>query len=198
MPTPDDRTVPRSKPVISLISWRSKVFRPLLVPLGRWFAADWNSRLVVPLECYAASTLIAARLGSLLVVACGASSCSPSAKTEAATLIGAVDRYRNASDEAKLDRARAVGSVRCSDSSVCKAKRACEDAVVPSARALAIKDQVSERVRDLREGRLAPDSPEAAALPEALHEAERLLAEGRAKMPECERLLIALRVALGV
>jgi hypothetical protein len=137
-------------------------------------------------------------MGSLILLSCTVFSCSPTAKSEAAALLAAVDRYRDASDSAKVDRAHAVAGTRCSDVTVCNAKRACEEAILPSARALAIKDRVSERVRDLREGRLAPDSPEASALPTALEDAERLLNEGRAKMPECERLLVELRVALGV
>jgi hypothetical protein len=142
--------------------------------------------------------LTTARWGSLVLLAFVASWCSPSAKTEAASLVGAVDRFRDAPDAAKVERARAVATIRCSAASVCRARHVCEDAVAPSARAFEIKNLVTERVADIRAGRLAPDSPEASSLPNALSEAEHLLAEGRDKMPECERLLAELRAALGV
>ncbi|MGA2449910.1 MAG: hypothetical protein ABTD50_14625 [Polyangiaceae bacterium] len=142
--------------------------------------------------------MVTARWCLLALIALGASSCSPSARTEAASLVGAVDRFRDASDAAKVERARAIAAVPCSDASVCKARRACEDAVVPSARAVEIKNLVAARLADIRAGRLTPDSPEASSLPSALGEAERLLAEGREKMPECERSLAELRAVLGV
>jgi hypothetical protein len=133
-----------------------------------------------------------------VLVACCALSCAPGAKHQAATLLGAVDRFRDAADEVKAERARAVVAVRCDDATVCSAKRACEEAIVPSARAWELKGEISLRIRDIRGGRLAADSPRASELLDELHEAERLLGEGRSKMPECERLLAQLRVTFAL
>jgi hypothetical protein len=81
---------------------------------------------------------------------------------------------------------------------VCDAKRACLAAIQPTAQALALKEEVAARIEDLQSKRLSPDSPEAQALPGKLDLAARLLSEGRAKMPECEKKLADLRLASGV
>jgi hypothetical protein len=90
-----------------------------------------------------------------------------------------------------------VAGVACTDAKVCTAKRACLAAIDPTARALALKDEVVRRVADLEEKRLSPESPEAQALPGKLDEAERLLREGRAKMPDCEKQLTDLQLEYG-
>ncbi len=138
------------------------------------------------------------RAALALVAAASVIACAGAAKREASILVAAVDRYRRADSASKPAEAQTVAAVSCTDTKVCGAKRACLAALDPTARALAIKDEVARRITDLQERRLAPDSPEAQALPAKLDEAEKLLREGRAKMPDCEKQLTDLQVEYGV
>ena len=106
----------------------------------------------------------------------------------------AVDRFSRASTVAM---AQAVDAVSCTDERVCDAKRVCMEALDPTAKALALKDEVSLRLTDLEAARLAPDSATAQELPGKLDEASRLLREGHAKMHECDAKLTDLRVTYG-
>lgn len=136
--------------------------------------------------------------GLTLLVLATITACSGSGKREAATLADAVDRYRRADDTAKEAQGKAVAALSCTDARVCDAKQACVAAMEPTTRGLALKDEVVRRLADLEQKRLAPDSPEAEALPGKLDEAERLLKDGRAKMSTCDARLTDLRVAFGV
>ncbi len=133
-----------------------------------------------------------------LGVAAAPNACVSGARGEAAKLVSAVDRYRHAPDASKTVEAQAVAAVPCTDAKVCEAKRVCVAALDPTARALALKEEVAGRLRDIEQSRLAPDAPDARALPAKLDDAERLLREGRAKMPECERRLTDLSADYGV
>jgi hypothetical protein len=124
--------------------------------------------------------------------------CSGSVKRETALLVAAVDRYERADDASKGTQLQAVAAVACSAAQVCDAKRACLAAMDPTAQALALKEEVAARIEDLQNKRLSQDSPEAQALPGKLDLAAKLLKEGRAKMPACERKLADLRIASGV
>jgi hypothetical protein len=134
---------------------------------------------------------------AMLGCAYALAACDGGARREATTLTDAVDRYRRASDASKAAARDAVAAVACTDSRVCDAKQACVAAIEPTTRALALKDEVSRRLGDLEQKRLAPDSPEAQALPGKLDEAELLLKDGRAKMAICDARLTDLRVAFG-
>jgi hypothetical protein len=123
--------------------------------------------------------------------------CSGGAKREASSLLAAVDRYRRADNSSKAAESQIVAGVACSDAKVCGAKRACLDAIEPTARALNLKDEVARRLADIQGKRLTPDSSEAQALPGKLDEAEKLLHEGRSKMPDCERKLTDLQIEYG-
>ena len=123
--------------------------------------------------------------------------CSGSVKRETASLVAAVDRYERADDASKGAQVQAVAAVACSAAQVCDAKRACLAAMEPTAQALALKEEVAARIEDLQNKRLSQDSPEAQALPGKLDLAAKLLKEGRAKMPACERKLADLRIASG-
>jgi hypothetical protein len=134
----------------------------------------------------------------LFATACMAVACSgSSARRESASLLAAMDLYERADDASKGVQAQAFAGVACSAAQVCDAKRACLAAITPTARALALKDEVSARIEDLQAKRLSPDAPEAQGLPDKLDLATKLLNEGRAKMPECEKKLADLRVASG-
>jgi hypothetical protein len=132
-----------------------------------------------------------------LALALALAACTGTGKREAASLAEAVDRYRRADDASKEAQGRAVDAVACTDPRVCDAKQACLAAIEPTTRALALKDEVTRRLGDLEQKRLAPDSPEAQALPAKLDDAERLLKEGRAKMTACDARLAELRTQLG-
>ncbi len=134
---------------------------------------------------------------AVVLALAGALGCTSSAKREAASLLVAMDRYQREGNATKVTDAQAVAAVACTDGRVCETKRVCLAAIEPTARALALKDEVSARVDDLQAKRLAPDSPEAQALPGKLDLATKLLNEGRSNMPLCERKLADLRVALG-
>jgi hypothetical protein len=107
-----------------------------------------------------------------------------------------VDRYRHADDESKPARAQAVAAVLCRAADVCEAKRVCLDAIDPTTRGLILKDEVTARLGDIEQRRLAPMAPEAVSLPEKLDEAARLLEMGRRNMTECDRRLADLAVHL--
>jgi hypothetical protein len=123
--------------------------------------------------------------------------CTSPGKREATALADAVDRYRHAADASKAGEGKAVAAVECTDTRVCDAKQTCVAAIEPTTRALALKDEVAKRLVELEQKRLAPDSPEAAALPGKLDEAERLLKDGQAGMARCDARLTDLRVAFG-
>jgi hypothetical protein len=123
--------------------------------------------------------------------------CTGAGKREAASLTEAVDRYRHADDANKEAQGRAVAAVACTDDRVCAAKSACMAAIEPTTQALTLKDEVTRRLADLEQKRLAPDSPEAQALPGKLDEAERLLKDGHAKMTICDAKLAELHTQLG-
>jgi hypothetical protein len=125
------------------------------------------------------------------------SACRAAGRHEADALYDAVDLFRRADGAGRGGRVQAVAALECTEPRVCEAKRVCLEAIDPTSRALALKDEVSARVADLEQKRLAPDAPEIAALPGKLDEAARLLQTGRAKMSECESKLAELRVDFG-
>jgi hypothetical protein len=123
--------------------------------------------------------------------------CAASGRRETSALVDAVDRYRQADNKSKPTQADAVAALPCSTASVCEAKRVCLEAIGPTTRALTLKDEVTARLADIEQKRLAPAAAEAASLPGKLDEATRLLETGRAKMTECERRLADLRIEYG-
>ena len=134
---------------------------------------------------------------SLSAVVTAVVGCAGSGRRETSALAVAVDLYRRADDASRAQRVAAIAKVDCSDPAVCQAKGACLAAAEPTARALALKTEVTLRLADIEGHRLAPDDPEAQALPDKLDEASRLLVAGRAKMTECEKALADLRLKYG-
>jgi hypothetical protein len=132
------------------------------------------------------------------LIAASLIACTGSAKREAATLVAEFDRYRRADNASKAAEAQRIANVSCSDAQVCGAKHACLAAIDPTVRALAIKDEVARRLADIEHKRISPESSDAQALPGKLDEAERLLNEARAKMPDCEKDLAELQLEHGV
>ncbi|MGD0676909.1 MAG: hypothetical protein ABSC94_15960 [Polyangiaceae bacterium] len=132
---------------------------------------------------------------ALFVILLG--SCTGAARRETSALFEAVDHYRRAAEPSKASQGQALIGLVCTDAAVCEAKRVCSEAVEPTTRALQLKSEVTARMLDLEQKRLAPGAPEAEALPAKLDEAAHLLEVGRAKMTECERRLADLRVRYG-
>jgi hypothetical protein len=135
------------------------------------------------------------RAALFLILGLGA--CHESGKREAATLDEAVDRYRRAEGAEKASRAQAVADAPCAIPEVCDAKNTCLAAIGPTTRALALKDEVARLLGDLQEKRLPVDAAAAQALPAKLDEATALLQQGRAKMADCEKQLVDLRLYYG-
>ena len=132
-----------------------------------------------------------------LVCALLAAACTSAARAETSALASAVDRWRRSEGPGKDTAGRAVGAVACSERQVCEARQACVAAIEPTSRALALTDEVTARMIEIEAMRLAPNSPEASALPDKLDEAKRLLEEGRAHMADCDAKLAALQLAFG-
>jgi hypothetical protein len=120
------------------------------------------------------------------------------ARREARSLVDTVERFRRAENDQKPAMAAVVSGVACTDAEVCAAKKACVEAIDPTARALALKDEVARALDDLAAKKLDPRDTRAQALPQKLDDAERLLNEGRAKMPACEQKIAELKVKHGV
>jgi len=129
---------------------------------------------------------------SLLVLGCHGSG-----RGEAAALDDAVDRYRRAEATQKASESQTVADLSCTVPEVCDAKKACLAAMGPTTRALAIKDEVARMLVELQQKRLPLDAASAQELPGKLDEATQLLQEGKAKMADCEKQLVDLRLHFG-
>ena len=131
---------------------------------------------------------------TFLVVA----ACTPSAKPQAASLVAAVDRFRQVENAEKPARLSDVEAVACSDKEVCAAKDACLAYARPTVEGLKLKDEVQRGLNDLDEKRLEPDAAAARALPAKLDEASRALERGHASLVDCDTKVMALRVKYGI
>jgi hypothetical protein len=120
--------------------------------------------------------------------------CESARDREAASLATAVERFRQADNLERPQRVEPVKAVACTAPEVCAAKAACLKGIEPTVKALALKAEVERGLADLKSGTLAPDSPEAAAMPKKLDEAEALLKEGKAAMDRCDQALGDLRL----
>ena len=114
-------------------------------------------------------------------------------REETAALASAVDRFRGASDAEKPAAAEAIAAVRCTDRDVCSAKAECLAVATASVKAAAIQKELQGKLADLHAGRLAPDAPEAAALPGKVDEAEREVAEAKSHVESCDAQLKILQ-----
>lgn len=138
------------------------------------------------------------RLFFVPLLATCALACGNPAKREAASLVSAVDRFRRAGNPSKPQEARTIASVACADPEVCAAKEACLAASEPTAKALALKNEVEHGVSDLEQKKLSPDDPVARSLPEKLDQAQHLLEEGHGKMAACDEKVGRLRIKYGL
>ncbi len=86
-----------------------------------------------------------------VMLSAAASACHDAPRRETAALLNAVDFFRRADAAGRAERARAIANLPCTDARVCEAKGICVAAVEPTARALALKDEVTARVADLEQ-----------------------------------------------
>lgn len=133
-------------------------------------------------------------MGVVAAVALAIGACGPG-KAEAAALDRAVTAFRQAENEQKAARARAVEAAPCTAEDVCAAREAC----VASARATADGLERKQAVaRALASQPPTPDDPRAKRLLEELAAAEASLAEGQARVLACDNAMRALRRTYGL
>jgi hypothetical protein len=115
-------------------------------------------------------------------------------KQEAGALIHAIEQYRAAPDELKVDRVADINAVICTASDVCDAKAECLKMADPTAKALAIKVQAQKTLEAIKNGNEMPSDPNVKALPDQLDLASKLLDEGHAELQPCEEKVTGLRI----
>ena len=120
--------------------------------------------------------------------------CTDPVKTEAASLVAAVDRFRAAPNEQKPGLLAPLAGAACTDKDVCAAKEACLSFAKPTSDGLTLKNEVERKISDLQNGRLDRDSDEARALPMKLEEAQKLLRQGETALGACHEKTLTLRV----
>ncbi|MEO7112011.1 MAG: hypothetical protein ABI183_16325 [Polyangiaceae bacterium] len=115
-------------------------------------------------------------------------------KQEAGALLHAIDQYRAAPDELKLQRAAEISGTVCSTPEICDTKVECLKMAEPTAKALAIKVQAAKTLAAIQSGHELPNDPNVKSLPDQLDEASRLLDEGHAELQPCEEKITGLRI----
>jgi hypothetical protein len=128
----------------------------------------------------------------LSATACGSN------KREAASLVAAVDRYRQVEMGAKGAPAAAIAAVTCSAPEVCAAKEACVAAAAPTSEGVALKAEVESALADLHAGKLTQEQAASRGLPQKLDRATQLLDQGHAKLSACDAKITALRLQYGL
>ncbi len=142
--------------------------------------------LVVSRRAAAFQAMQVAAIATLL--ACGGT------KREAAVVVNAIDRYREAENNRKPELADALAALPCSDAEVCATKKACVAASDPTARGLRLQKEVEQGLADITSGKLKKDDPAARALSTKLDESNRLREQGDQALDECNRQVTALRI----
>lgn len=115
-------------------------------------------------------------------------------KQEAGALLHAIDQYRAAPDELKVERVADISAVKCTTPEICDTKAECLKMADPTARALAIKVQAQKTLAQIQNGQEQPNDPNVKGLPDQLDEASRLLDEGHAELQPCEEKVTGLRI----
>ena len=125
---------------------------------------------------------------ALFVIACSHD------KQEAGALLHAIEQYRSAPDELKVDRVADITAVVCTASDVCDSKAECLKMAELTAKALAIKVQAQRTLAAIQDGHETPNDPNVKGLPDQLDEASKLLDQGHAELQPCEEKLTGLRI----
>jgi hypothetical protein len=115
-------------------------------------------------------------------------------KQEAGALLHAIDQYRAAPDDLKVERVADISAVTCSTQEICDAKTECLKMADPTARALAIKVQAQKTLASIQNGQEQPNDPNVKGLPDQLDLASKLLDEGHAELQPCEEKVTGLRI----
>ncbi|HEY1957565.1 MAG TPA: hypothetical protein VGH28_18225 [Polyangiaceae bacterium] len=113
------------------------------------------------------------------------------AKDEASQLVGAVDAYRAASNDAKPEKAKAIDAVACTDEEVCKAKDACRKSADATAKGLALQSEIQDAIKD--GGKADPDT-----MQKKFEESNSDLAEGYGYLDDCRAKVQHLRDRFGI
>jgi hypothetical protein len=138
------------------------------------------------------------KMRRLLVVLLFALAACGGTKREASAVVGAIDRYRDADNDHRPEKADLLDAVPCSDAEVCAAKTACMKAADPTAKGLRLKREVEKGLADVQAGKLSPQDPAAQAMPGKLDDSQRLMDEGQKALDQCDQLATALRIKYGL
>ena len=111
----------------------------------------------------------------------------------AAQVAEAMDRFRKADNAAKPAMVEGLRNVKCTATDVCKARDACLASAEATAKSLRLKSEVEQGLSAVEKGTMPKDSAEARALGGKLDEAETLLREGFAALPNCDDQVMALK-----
>ena len=129
-----------------------------------------------------------------VALSCAALAACHGARDEARALVGAVDRFRQASNDDKPALADALDKVACTDEAVCAAKAACTKSADATARGLRLQKEVKAGLQHAEAGAGAVD---AHALADKWSEAGTQLDEGFKALPDCDGKVEHLRAEYG-
>ncbi len=157
---------------------------------GNWQWGDALPGRPFPLACclFPVSCFFLFLSGAGLLAACDSGP-----RREAESLSVAVDRFRQADNATRPAAADALRAVPCTATDVCQARDACLAFSEPTAKALRLKHEVEEGLKQLETGALPKDSPAARMLPEKLEQAEAMLREGQSRLTSCDDQMLALK-----
>jgi hypothetical protein len=119
--------------------------------------------------------------------------CDGADRRDAETVLAAVTRFRSADNASTPAMVEALKATPCTAPDACRTRDVCAATGDATARALRLKGEVEKALGALEKGTLAKDSPEAAALPKKLDEAEKLLGQGHDGLARCDEEVQALR-----
>lgn len=140
---------------------------------------------------FACSVIVAGCVSGLAVLV--TTGCTAGGKQEAAQVAEAMDRFRKADNPSKPSTIEALRGVKCTAADVCQARDACLASAEATVKALRLKSEVEQGLGGIEKGTLPRESAEAKALPAKLDEAEGLLKEGFAALPQCDDQVMALK-----
>ncbi|MBX3205011.1 MAG: hypothetical protein KF764_08070 [Labilithrix sp.] len=119
--------------------------------------------------------------------------CDSAERRDAQSVVIAVTRFRTADNASTPAMVEALKATPCSAPDACKARDDCAATGEATAKALRLKAEVEKGLDALEKGTIAKDSPEAAALPKKLDEAEVLLKQGHDGLARCDEQIQALK-----
>jgi hypothetical protein len=121
------------------------------------------------------------------------SACDAAARTDAATVVSAVSRFRSADNGSLPAMVSALKATPCTSAEACQARDVCVASGESTAAALRLRADVEKSLADLESGRLSKDAPEASELPKKLDEATTLLKQGYDGLVPCDERVQGLK-----